>query len=81
MYFRVAVSFCGIVAQGHLIFVDHLNEMNYFTFPKCTSLKCLLCACCFNILDSRVEICVTAEFRSVINLWLDDYGDSPNHKS
>ena len=35
--------------------------------------KILLCACCFNNLDSRVEICVTGEIRSVINLWLEDY--------
>ena len=23
----------GIILQGHLLFVDHLNEINYFTFP------------------------------------------------
>ena len=33
--------------------------------------KFLLCKCFFNILNSRVEICVTDELRSVINLLLD----------
>ena len=37
----------------------------------------LLCTRCFNILDSRVEKCVTGELSSFINLWLEDYGYSP----
>ena len=71
--------------QGLLLFEDHLNEINCFTFPWMYPLKCLLCMCCLNILDSRVEICVTeiwfiGELRSVINLWLDDYGHSSYQK-
>ena len=70
-----------LALQGHLLFVDRFNEINCFKFPLMLTLKFLLCTCCFNILDSCVEICITGELRSVINIRLDDSGHSSYQNS
>ena len=69
--------------KEHLLFVDHFNKkIKYFIFPLMYSLEMsfmhsLVLRSCQPCRDMcHRKICVTGEFRSVINVWTDDYGHS-----
>ena len=58
-----------------------LMKLITLLFPLCTHYrKFLLCTCFCNIRDNHLDICVTGELRSVMNLRLDDNGHSSYQK-